>query len=71
MPSVGAGVEAPPKQTYPALQKPEGAVSPGAAQYAPALHGEQPAAVARPLTLENVETGHGHCIAADVPAGQK
>jgi hypothetical protein len=46
-----------------------GAASPGASQYAPGVHGVHPPAEAKPLTLENVDAGHGPCAGAVVLAG--
>ena len=67
--SIGSGTVALPLHTKPSRQVPVGAVRFRESQYIPKVHGIQSDTSARPVSFENVPTGHG--VGMDVPSGHQ
>lgn len=68
-PSVGVGLVAFTRHTYPALQFPLGAMSAGAAQYIPGEHSVHCDDAESPEAFEKVPTGHATDVPREDPAG--
>ena len=67
--SVGFGAVALPTHTYPSEQLPVGVVRFRDAQYIPGTQGKQSETFDKPVSLENVPTGHG--VGTDEPSGHQ
>jgi len=68
-PSVGVGLVAFTRHTYPAVQFPLGAMSAGAAQYIPGEQSVHCDVAERPEAFEKVPTGHGTDVPREDPEG--